>query len=225
MTEQWNSPDKFNREAALWDENPQRRALAQCVAKAIIAVANPEKNMHALEFGCGTGLVTLEIAPLVKTVSAVDTSQEMLAVLRDKIKISGIANVEATCLDFSLPSGSEWHEKSFELIYSSMTLHHIDDTEGFLSRISNFLSPGGILAFADLDLEDGLFHDDPLEKVHHGFDRGTLAEMLNTAGLQPISFETIYTFNKTNRSGKTAAYTVFLVTATKIDNKQLQHNV
>ena len=96
-----------------------------------------------------------------------------------------------------------------------MTLHHIDDTEGFLSRISHLLSPGGILAFADLDLEDGLFHDDPLEKVHHGFDRGTLAEMLNAAGLQPISFETIYTFNKTNRSGATAAYPVFLVTATK----------
>jgi 2-polyprenyl-3-methyl-5-hydroxy-6-metoxy-1,4-benzoquinol methylase len=96
-----------------------------------------------------------------------------------------------------------------------MTLHHIDDTAGFLIRISRLLSPGGMLALADLEQEDGMFHDDPLEKVHHGFDHGVLAAMLKAAGLETILFETIYTFNKTNKSGATAAYPVFLVTARK----------
>ncbi len=221
MTDTWNSPEKFNREAAQWDENPQRRAVALEVAKAIIAAIKPEKSMHALEFGCGTGLVTMEIAPLVKTLSAIDTSREMLSVLLEKIKASGLSTIETICADLSSPTDTVGTDKTFELIYSSMTLHHIDDTAGVLIRISKLLSPGGMLALADLDLEDGLFHDDPLEKVHHGFDRRVLAEMLKVAGLQPLSFETIYTFNKTNRSGKTAAYPAFLLTATKIDNKKL----
>ena len=56
------------------DKNPQRRAVALCVAKAIIAATNPNKIMRALEVGCGTGLVSMEIAPLLKSLLAVDTS-------------------------------------------------------------------------------------------------------------------------------------------------------
>ena len=56
MADTWNSADKFNREALQWDENPQRRAVALVVAQAIIAAVKPKKTMHALEFGCGTGL-------------------------------------------------------------------------------------------------------------------------------------------------------------------------
>ncbi len=214
MADTWNSPDKFNREAAQWDENPQRRAVALSVAEAIIAATNPVSTMHALEFGCGTGLVTMEVAPLVKSILAVDTSREMLSVLREKISTSGLTTVETICTDLSSPSDRVGSDKSFELIYSSMTLHHIDDTAGFIKRISKLLSPGGTLALADLDAEDGMFHDDPLEKVHHGFDRVELAALLNAAGLKVTSFATIYTFNKTNRAGMSAAYPVFLVTAT-----------
>ena len=225
MVDTWNSPDKFNREAAQWDENPQRRAVALTVAKAIIAAAKPNKTMHALEFGCGTGLVTMEIAPLVNTLLGVDTSREMLSVLQEKIKTSGLTNIETTCTDLSSSSDTVFTDKAFDFVYSSMTLHHIDDTAGFIKRVSTLLCPGGIMALADLDLEDGLFHDDPLEKVHHGFDRDALAVLLKTAGLQPIIFETIYTFNKTNRSGIAAAYPVFLVFATKIDDRTFQNNV
>ena len=218
MVDTWNSPDKFNREASQWDENPQRRAVALTVAKAIIAAIKPNKSMHALEFGCGTGLVTMEIAPLVKTLIGVDTSSEMLSVLQEKIKTLEIANIETICTDLSSSSDTVVTDKTFDLIYSSMTLHHIDDTVGFIKRVSTLLCPGGIIALADLDMEDGLFHDDPLEKVHYGFDRDELSVLLKAAGLQPIIFETIYTFNKINRSGTSAAYPVFLVFATKIDN-------
>ena len=71
------------------------------------------------------------------------------------------------------------------------------------------------MALADLDLEDGSFHDDPQEKVHHGFDRVELSALLHAEGLQVISFETIYTIEKINGSGKTVAYPVFLVIAIK----------
>ncbi len=223
MSGNWNSSEKFNREAAEWDKNPQRRAVAHCVAKAIVTATNPDKTMCAMEFGCGTGLLSMEIALLVKALTAIDTSREMLAVLKEKIRHSGIENIEASCTNLSSPSETHLNHQSFELIFSSMTLHHIDETAGFLSRLTNLLSPGGTLALADLDAEDGLFHDDPLEKVHHGFDRRELALLLNAAGLEVTSFETIYTFNKTNRAGISAVYPVFLVTAKKKHQRPGDH--
>ena len=215
MSGTWNSPDKFNHEASKWDENPRRKALTFAVSKAIIAAVKPAETMCALEFGCGTGLVTLEIAPLVKRLSAVDTSTEMLAVLNEKIRALRVANIETRCIDLLSSAGFGEHEQRFDLIYSSMTLHHIDDTAGFLNRLSTLLCSGGIMALADLDLEDGSFHDDPQEKVHHGFDRVELSALLRAEGLQVISFETIYTMEKVNSSGKTVAYPVFLVIAIK----------
>ncbi len=171
--------------------------------------------MRALEFGCGTGLVTLEIAPLVSRISAIDTSREMLAVLQEKIRRSGITNIETRQIDLLTSLQNSKQEECFDLIYSSMTLHHISDTVEFLNRLSSILAPGGMLAIADLDKEDGLFHDDPLEKVHHGFERSELAAMLDVAGFQTASFETAYVIEKENREKRRAVYPVFLVTAKK----------
>lgn len=215
MHDSWNSPDKFNREALQWDENPRRSALALAVSKAIIASASPNKTTRALEFGCGTGLVTMEIASLAGSIVAIDTSREMLAVFHEKIRTSGITNIETREIDLLSPLQNGLQQESFDLIYSSMTLHHISDTAGFLNRISNILAPGGMIAIADLDKEDGLFHDDPLEKVHHGFEREELAAMLEAAGLQKTMFQTAYQFEKENREGKRVVYPVFLVTAIK----------
>ena len=218
MPDTWNSPDKFNREATQWDENPRRSSLAFGVAQAIIASTRPAKTMRALEFGCGTGLVTLEIAPLVGTVSAIDTSSEMLAMFQQKIHTSGMTNIKTSCIDLLSPLQNGLQEASFDLIYSSMTLHHIADTAEFLNHLSNLLAPGGIIAIADLDKEDGLFHDDPQEKVHHGFDRDELAALFSAAGLQAVTFETAYLFEKENRKGQTVTYPVFLVTAKKAES-------
>jgi ubiquinone/menaquinone biosynthesis C-methylase UbiE len=215
MDETWNSSDKFNREAAQWDENKGRRALAHAVAEAIIAAAKPHNGMLALEFGCGTGLITMEIAPHAGTVLAVDTSSAMLAVLDEKIRTSGVTSIVTTSIDISSQQFTDSHELSFDLIYSSMTLHHISDTAAFLNQLSTLLAPGGMIAIADLDREDGLFHDDPLEKLHHGFERSELAAMIEAAGLQKTTFETAYIFDKQNREGKMTAYPVFLVTAQK----------
>jgi len=215
MNRNWNSTNKFNNEAAMWDSDPRRRALADAVSGAIIAKCAPGKSMNALEAGCGTGLVTITIAPLVKSLTAIDTSQEMLCVLQEKIRTLNIENVEPALLDLSSPSANFDLEEAFDLIYSSMTLHHIRDSAGFLNRIATLLAPGGTLAIADLEREDGHFHDDPNEEVHHGFDPTGLTALIEAAGLHDVAFNTIYTVNKKNSEGKTTEYPVFLLTATK----------
>jgi len=84
MATSWNNADRFDRAAAEWDENPRRTALARSVAEAIIKAVGLHPAMQALEFGCGTGLVTLALAPHLGNLTAIDTSEEMLGVLRKK---------------------------------------------------------------------------------------------------------------------------------------------
>ncbi|NTV98559.1 MAG: class I SAM-dependent methyltransferase [Chlorobiaceae bacterium] len=213
MAESWNSAGKFNREALQWDENPQRRFLADAAARAVKTAIRPDSGLNALEIGCGTGLVSLEIAPLVKTLTAIDTSPEMLEVLNYKAANTGISNIITFCGDLENYTGTITSNERFDLIYSSMALHHIEDTAACIGALSGLLSPGGSIAIADLEAEDGFFHDDPTEKVHHGFERDKLSALFRQNGLRETSYRTIHVIHKPCREGKKAEYPVFLVTA------------
>jgi len=173
------------------------------------------KPANALEFGCGTGLVTTRIAPHCLQLTAVDSSREMLRMLGEKIAASAIANVTPLHLDFSRPEEAAGLDRDYDFVYSSMTLHHIPDTASFLRELIGHMSPGGALAIADLDAEDGLFHNDATEKVHHGFDRTELQALLESAGFAGVSFMTAHIIEKKNREGNLKNYPVFLVTAVK----------
>ena len=64
----------FDAAAASWDEKPGRVKLAGEVAEAIIRQVAPSKTMKAMDFGCGTGLVTLTLRPLVASITGIDSS-------------------------------------------------------------------------------------------------------------------------------------------------------
>ena len=51
---------------------PGRVKMAHDVARAIIGTIQPEPAMDVLDFGCGTGLLTLALQPHVRTITAVD---------------------------------------------------------------------------------------------------------------------------------------------------------
>src|SRR6185369_2926675 len=95
------------------------------VADAIIREAGPAPGMDALDFGCGTGLVTLRLQPLVGSITGADSSPGMLGVLQEKIKARGLANVRTRLVDFE---SGERIEGTFHLIVCSMTLHHVPET-------------------------------------------------------------------------------------------------
>ena len=90
----------FDKEAAAWDENPGRVRLANDVANAIIREVGPSREMDVLDFGCGTGLVTLRLQPLVKSITGADSSKGMLAVLDDKVQKQRLSNVRTRLVDF-----------------------------------------------------------------------------------------------------------------------------
>ena len=202
----------FNKEAAQWDANPGRVKLANEVADAIIREAAPANNMEALDFGCGTGLVTLRLQPLVRTIIGADSSPGMLGVLEGKIRTQGLKNVETRLVDFDK---GDLIEGRFNLLVSSMTLHHVPDTARLFKQWHDLLLPGGLLCFADLDAEDGSFHGDNTGVFHLGFDRDHLNKLLLAAGFRDIRGTTATTMLRDVAGKGEKAFPVFLIVARK----------
>jgi len=173
----------FDRAAASWDQKERRVKLAQAVTDLIIREAHPDRSMRVLDFGSGTGLVTLLLAPLVREIVAADSSQGMLEQLTGKLTDAAIANVRP----FLLPhDGLGALPPPFDLVVSSMTMHHIADAGGLIRRFQGILSPGGQLCIADLDAEDGSFHDDPTGIEHHGFSSREMEHLFCEAGFSDV---------------------------------------
>jgi 2-polyprenyl-3-methyl-5-hydroxy-6-metoxy-1,4-benzoquinol methylase len=202
----------FNKEAAQWDSNPGRVKLANEVADAIIREAAPARGMDALDFGCGTGLVTLRLQPLVRSILGADSSEGMLGVLQAKIQSQGLSNVKTRQVDFEKGGRIEGE---FHLIVSSMTLHHVPATAPLFRQWRELLLPGGTVCFADLDAEDGSFHGDNTGVFHLGFDREHLKKLLRETGFQDIRDTTATTMLKDVATGGKRAFPVFLISAKK----------
>jgi 2-polyprenyl-3-methyl-5-hydroxy-6-metoxy-1,4-benzoquinol methylase len=202
----------FDKEAVAWDQNPGRVKLANDVADTIIREIKPTGEMDILDFGCGTGLVTLRLQPFVKTITGADSSKGMLGVLQDKVNRFGLKNVKTQFVDFEkgdLVAGK------FHVVVSSMTLHHILDIAPLFRQLRDLLYPGGTLCISDLDKEDGSFHGDKTGVLHFGFERSHLKGLLERAGFQEVRDVTAAAVVKEiERKGK-KTFTVFLIIGEK----------
>lgn len=207
-----NERRDFDKGAAEWDEKPERVKLANDVAQTILARVALGRDMDVLDFGCGTGLVTLNLQPRVRSVTGVDTSAGMLEVLRSKVEKQGIANVETRLLD--LEKGDSL-EGPFHAVVSSMALHHVPDTGAILRRFHGLLAPGGILALADLDLDGGNFHSDNHGVFHHGFNRKALKEAFEKAGFGEVRDWNAAEALRKGPDGRERKFTVFLMVGRK----------
>jgi trans-aconitate 2-methyltransferase len=109
----------------------------------------PPEASRILELGCGTGNLSLRLAaryPAAR-LTLVDASPEMIAATRERMA-SAHPDVAAEyhterfeALD--LPPGG------FDLVTSSISLHHVLDKAPLYARIFAALAPGGSLRFAD----------------------------------------------------------------------------
>lgn len=201
---------RFDEKAAEWDANPARVALARAVVDAISGAIPLQSNMAAMDFGAGTGLVSLGLLPKVGEVTAVDASGEMLRVFSEKAKALRTTHLHALQCDVgevALPA------ERFDLIVSSMVLHHLPDVPRVLSHLRPALRRGGWIALADLDSEDGTFHADPTGICHHGFERAAVCRWLEGAGFSAASSREAYRITRPGSDGVLRTYPVFLVTA------------
>lgn len=114
----------------------------------IVELASPKKTEVVLDIGAGTGAVSLFIAPYVKKIIAIDISEKMLQEAKNKVKASGVSNIEFRIGSFLKPN---LYEK-VDIIVSNLALHHLpdEDKKSAIKVMHTLLNEGGKVVFGDV---------------------------------------------------------------------------
>lgn len=180
--------DKFEMIADVYD-TPERIEIAKASADAIREYLVDSKEKNAIDFGCGTGLVGMNLLNDFSSVLFLDTSQNMIHQIKQKISDSNIQNADTLCFDFEKESLSDL---KVDYIFMVQVLLHISDVELVLSRLYQVLKEGGHLLIVDFDQNEKVVS----EMVHSGFDQAKLTDRMTKIGYKGIQSKTFYTGSK-----------------------------
>lgn len=156
--------NRFDNAAQEWDSRPLSVQLNDSIGKAIIENIPLNGSMRVLDVGCGTGLISFTLSPLVGEVVGIDSSKGMVERFEQKAQNSP----NTSCMLLDLDS-DELPLDSFDLIVSAMAFHHLKEPQKIMKKLCSSLKAGGRIAIADLFSEDGTFHDDNSGIWHFGF--------------------------------------------------------
>lgn len=177
--------DKFEMIANMYD-TPERIQIAKVSSDAIREYLVDSANKNAIDFGCGTGLVGMNLLNDFNSILFLDTSQNMINMIKQKISGSNIQNAATLCFDFEKDSLSDLHA---DYIFMAQVLLHIDDAELVLSRLYKVLNDRGHLIIVDFDKNEKIVSD----MVHNGFDQIELTDIMTKIGYRDIQSKTFYT--------------------------------
>ena len=168
----------FNHKAETFD-SPKNIFLANLVCQAVEKQINVLSDKEILDFGGGTGLLSLPLAEQAKSVTLVDISEKMLEQARLKAEHQDIKNIqflEQDLLEKPL-------KQEFDLIVVCRVLHHMPDVDVALSLFHQYLREGGQLLIADFT---------KIEANHHGFELVELENKLAHFGFSSVHSQILY---------------------------------
>lgn len=111
--------------------------------KIAIATSRIRPEHVVLDLGCGTGSLTLRLAPFAAHVHGLDVSPEMIRIANEKARVEGIANVTFHVGAFAATFNA-LAPASVDVIYAGSLLHLLEDRAAALARIHALLKPGGL---------------------------------------------------------------------------------
>ena len=108
--------------------------------KLIAKLPEVSKGARLLDLGCGTGRFSLPLASrLGLDVTGLDSSSDMLAKAKQRDPNSVVSWVLADASTLPHP------ESSFDIVFMSHLLHHVDNPLKVLKECSNVLVPSGVV--------------------------------------------------------------------------------
>ncbi len=169
--------EKFDQMATNYD-TPERVDIANISAKAVQSAISDNTNLKtALDFGCGSGIVGLNLIENFEMVYFLDTSVNMLKVVDEKLAKQNIINAKTILLNLE-------EEKDLDIkvdcIFMCQVLLHIKDHLPVLEKLSKNLNPNGQFIIVDFDKNPNITSD----LVHNGFDQKELCENLKAIGFK-----------------------------------------
>lgn len=167
----------------------ERIHIAKLASDAIREYLVDANNKNAIDFGCGTGLVGLNLLNDFNSMLFLDSSQNMIDKIKQKITDFNIPNADTLCFDFEKENLSNLHA---DYIFMAQVLLHINDVELVLSRLYDVLNAEGHLLIVDFNKNEKIVS----EKVHNGFDQEKLMDLMVKIGYKEIQSKTFYTGSK-----------------------------
>jgi ubiquinone/menaquinone biosynthesis C-methylase UbiE len=216
----------FDAAAAGWDTD-RRTKRARIIADRIAGAIGADGRMRALEFGCGTGLVSFFLKDRLGRITLVDTSRGMIEVLEQKIREARIGNMTALQMDINACHALEGAapesagreglpDEEFDAVYTSMALHHVREIDPALRALYKSIRKNGRLCIVDLMEEDGSFHKEDKDfDGHNGFNPEQLKSVLEKLGFTGVASEVFYNDIRVIEDRK-IPYSLFIMTGTKL---------
>ncbi len=194
-----------------WDTK-RRIDRAKIISNKIKETISLNRGYSALDFGCGTGLISFNLHSEFKSIDLIDNSKGMIKTLKEKIADSNISNMNPIYLDLTqnLELG-----KKYDVIYSSMVFHHINDVNEIVGEFERHLNGNGTLCIVDLNIVSKSFHKKESDFIgHHGFDVKELEEILITNNFIKITANSFYHSEK-KVDDEIIPYSLFIMKAIK----------
>jgi SAM-dependent methyltransferase len=104
------------------------------------------EGKHVLEYGCGEGWITIDLARSGANVSAFDISGEAVVKTRKLLSKSGFA--DRCSISQMGAERLEYPDESFDIAVGFAILHHLD-VKLALAELYRVLKPGGVAYFAE----------------------------------------------------------------------------
>lgn len=137
--------------------------------------------LEVVDFGCGTGVLTVELARWAKRVTAIDRSESALSKARAEAQRQSLENITFLAADLEhlpLPSGS------VDLVVVSQSLHHVTHIEAVLAEGARLLRQSGRMIVLELMPHDEAWVRARLGHQHLGFEPSAVEAAMRAVGLE-----------------------------------------
>src|SRR5687768_4114062 len=135
------------------------------------------------DLGCGTGQLTETVAPYVRQVVAVDSSNDMLEAARQRL--GGAQNVDLRQGELE---GLPIKDRELDAAMLSLVLHYSPSPARALAEVARALRPGGRVLVVDMLPHDRQEYQQQMGHVWLGFSEKQMTRFLNGAGFGQVRF-------------------------------------
>lgn len=143
-----------------YDRTLGRISFHRGLLDLVVRNAGVKDGDRVLDIGCGTGLLSLKLLQRRECfVTGIDYSREMAAIFEGKIRALGLQQ-KASVLIMDA-DGLRFAKSSFDVVVSSVALHHLKDKVPVLKAVARILKPGGTFVIGEIDMDTTGSHRDP----------------------------------------------------------------
>ncbi|WP_430536291.1 methyltransferase domain-containing protein [Listeria rocourtiae] len=165
-------------------DSTERIELANIITHKVKEELVQAKDKTFIDYGSGTGLIGLQVASSVKTAILIDSSENMIEIINNKIEANKLGNVQTLVADFTRST----LDVKADIVLVSLVLLHIPDTKTILERLYETLNTDGKLIIIDFDKNPNVYHP----KVHNGFVANELKSLLANTGFKSTTIQQFY---------------------------------